>query len=88
MKDFFDVHFLSTRHSFDLATLSEPLRRTLERRGTALPANPRTRLATDASLAQIAQQLRSFLGPALAIARHAGTEGSSTWTPPGPWEPE
>jgi len=38
IKDFFDLRYLASHFEFDRATLAETIRRTLERRGTPLPA--------------------------------------------------
>jgi hypothetical protein len=38
MKDFYDIWLLSRQFTFDGAKLAEAIRRTFERRGTALPA--------------------------------------------------
>ncbi len=40
MKDFYDIWLLSTQRQFDAQTLSEALKATFERRGTALPTSP------------------------------------------------
>jgi hypothetical protein len=37
IKDFFDLHYLATNFEFERATLVEAVRRTLQRRGTAIP---------------------------------------------------
>lgn len=40
IKDFFDLHHLASRFSFDRATLAEAVRRTFARRMTEVPAEP------------------------------------------------
>lgn len=40
IKDFFDIHYLASQFEFDRATLVEAARRTFERRGTLIPAEP------------------------------------------------
>lgn len=40
IKDFFDLRFLASRFDFERTTLSEAIRRTFERRGTPIPADP------------------------------------------------
>ena len=40
IKDFFDLHHLASRHEFDRVTLAEAVRRTFDRRGTAVPEEP------------------------------------------------
>jgi Nucleotidyl transferase AbiEii toxin, Type IV TA system len=38
IKDFFDLQYLGKRFAFNGATLTDAIRRTLDRRGTAIPA--------------------------------------------------
>ncbi len=40
IKDFFDIHYLARQFEFDRATLVEAVRRTFERRGTLIAAEP------------------------------------------------
>lgn len=40
IKDFFDIHYLASQFEFDRATLVEAARRTFERRGTLIAAEP------------------------------------------------
>ena len=40
IKDLFDLRFLASRFDFERTTLSEAIRRTFERRGTPIPADP------------------------------------------------
>jgi hypothetical protein len=76
IKDFFDMHFLASRFEFDRATLVEAVRRTFERRGTLIPAEPPIAL-TAAYWENPSRpgQVRAFAGRAgLKVPENPGNE--------------
>lgn len=60
MKDFYDLWFLSSRFDFDGGALSEAMKRTFQRRRTAIDAEPEALTSRFASDAQKLQQWNAF----------------------------
>lgn len=60
LKDFYDLYLIAQTFSFETGQLAEAIRRTFERRGTALPTTPPVGL-TEAFARAWAAQWRTFL---------------------------
>jgi hypothetical protein len=61
MKDFYDVWFLSRNYAFDGVTLALALKRTFEKRGTAIPVDVPLAFTSDFVTPEKLKQWRSFL---------------------------
>jgi hypothetical protein len=61
MKDFYDVWFLSRNYAFDGVTLALALKRTFEKRGTAIPLDVPLALTDDFVTPEKLKQWHSFL---------------------------
>ena len=68
IKDFFDLHYLATHFEFDRAVLAEAVRRTFERRKTAIPPE------TPIGLTRAYWENPSRPGQMRAFARRAGVQ--------------